>query len=77
MKVRHDEANNTAGPENPLALAQKPLRIRKIKMFENVGSVDGGNGMLLERKRLRQVVHQGPYIPLRALAIPADKFESC
>jgi hypothetical protein len=57
MKVRHDQANHTAGAKNPLALAQKPLRVRKIKMFEYVGSVDGGNGILLKRESFRQVVY--------------------
>jgi hypothetical protein len=48
MKVRDDHPNHAAWPENPEAFTQKSLGIREVKMLENVGAVDDGNGVFLE-----------------------------
>src|SRR5260370_1444314 len=44
-------------------------------MLKDMRPVDGGNGILLERKRFCEIVHPGPHVPLSAKAVLCDQPE--
>src|SRR6266436_45655 len=73
VQIGDDDANHAPRLDYPPAFRQKLPRLDQIKMLQNMGGINGRERVVLEWKRLSQVMYNWLYLPLGTLVSRVDQ----